>query len=43
VFGQAKINEVINKKLVVLDKTMGSLNVKLDSFSSAQKSQLSFN
>ena len=43
VFGQAKINEGVNKKLAALDKTLESLNVKLDSFSSAQKSQLSFN
>ena len=43
VFGQAKINEGINKKLAALDKAVKSLNVKLDSFSSAQKSQLSFN
>ena len=38
VFGQAKINEGINKKLAALDKTLESLNVKIDSFSSAQKS-----
>ena len=43
VFGQAKINEGINKKLAALDKSVESLNVKLDRFSSAQKSQLSFN
>ena len=43
VFGQAKINEGFNKKTAAYDKALESLNVKIDSLSSALKSQLSFN
>ena len=41
--GQAKINENINKKLLANDKTLESLNVKLETLSSTLKNQLSFN
>ena len=40
--GQVKINENINKKLLVNDKTLESLNVKLETLSSMLKNQLSF-
>jgi hypothetical protein len=43
VFGQAKINEGFNKKTAAYDKAFESLNVKIDSLSSALKDQLSFN
>jgi hypothetical protein len=43
VFGQAKINDGFNKKLVACDKALESLNTMIDSLSSAFKSQLSFN
>jgi hypothetical protein len=42
-FGQAKINDNFNKKLVSCDKALENLNTMIDSFSSALKSQLSFN
>jgi hypothetical protein len=42
-FGQAKINDNFNKKLVACDKALENLNTMIDSFSSALKSQLSFN
>ena len=43
VFGQAKINESLNKKLAANDKTLKNVNVKLQTLSSALKNQLSFN
>jgi hypothetical protein len=43
VFGQAKINGGFNKKTTAYDKALESLNVKIDSLSSALKNQLSFN
>ena len=43
VFGQAKINECFNKKIAAYDKTLDSLNIKINSLSSALKNQLSFN
>jgi hypothetical protein len=41
-FGQAKINEGFNNKMATYDKALESLNVKIDSVSSALKNQLSF-
>ena len=41
--GQVKINENINKKLLANDKTLESLNVKIETLSSTLKNQLSFN
>ena len=43
VLGQVKINENINKKLLANDKSLESLNVKLEALSSTLKNQLSFN
>ena len=43
VLGQTKHNEHINKKLLANDKTLESLNVKLETLSSMLKNQLSFN
>ena len=43
VLGQVKINENINKKLLANDKSLESLNVKLETLSSTLKNQLSFN
>ena len=43
VFGQAKINESLNKKLVVNDKILESIHVKVETLSSTHKNQLSFN
>ena len=43
IFGQAKINESLNKKLAANNKTLESINVKLETLSSALKNQLSFN
>jgi hypothetical protein len=43
VLGQAKINESMSKKLAANDKTLESINAKIDGLSSALKSQLSFN
>ena len=40
---QAKINENINKKLLANDKTLESLNIKIETLSSSLKNQLSFN
>ena len=40
--GQVKINENINKKLLANDKSLESLNVKLETLSSTLKTQLSF-
>jgi hypothetical protein len=43
VFGQAKIDEGFNKKMIAYNKALESLNVKIDSLSSTLKNQLSFN
>ena len=43
VLGQVKINENINKKLLANDKSLESLNVKLEALSSTLKNQSSFN
>jgi hypothetical protein len=43
VFRQAKINGGFNKKTTAYDKALESLNVKIDSLSSALNNQLSFN
>jgi hypothetical protein len=43
VLGQAKINEYLNKNLAANDKTLESLNIKIENLSSALKNQLSFN
>ena len=40
---QAKVNENINKKLLANDKTLESLNIKIETLSSSLKNQLSFN
>ena len=43
VFGQAKINESLNKKLATNDKILEGINPKVETLSSALKKQLSFN
>ena len=43
VFGQAKINESLNKKLSANDKVLENVNAKVETLSSALKNQLSFN
>ena len=43
VLGQVKINENINKKLLANDRSLESLNVKLETLSSTLKNQSSFN
>jgi hypothetical protein len=43
VFGQAKINECMSKKLVADDKTLKSMNAKMEGLSFAIKNQLRFN
>ena len=43
VFGQAKINESLNKKLAANDKILEGINGKLETLSSALKNQPSFN
>src|SRR6187551_1233531 len=43
VFGQMKMTENINKKFAANDKTLESIDSRMESFSSAMKSQLSFN
>ena len=43
VLGQVKINKNINKKLLTNDKSLESLNVKLETLSSTLKNQSSFN
>ena len=43
ILGQAKNNKNINKKLLANDKSLESLNVKLETLSSMLKNQLSFN
>src|SRR6185436_11505180 len=43
VYGQAKINESLQKKLAAIDKSMEIIHAKMDEFSTAMKNQLSFN
>jgi len=43
VYGQAKINESIQKKLTANDKSVETIHAKMDNFSTAIKNQLSFN
>ena len=43
VYGQAKINDTIQKKLAANDKSLETIQAKLDGFSSSIKNQLSFN
>jgi hypothetical protein len=43
VFGQARINESLNKKLAANDKVLENLNSTIESFTSAMRNQLSFN
>ena len=43
VYGQAKVNESLQKKLTTLDKSMEIMHAKMDGFSTAMKNQLSFN
>ena len=43
VYGQAKINDTIQKKLTANDMSLETIQTKLDGFSSAIKNQLSFN
>ena len=43
VYGQAKINESINKKLAANDKVLENITAQIEGFSSAFKNQLSFN
>jgi hypothetical protein len=43
VFGQARINESLNKKLAANEKVLENLNSTIESFTSAMKNQLSFN
>ena len=42
-YGQAKINDTIQKKLTRNDKSLESIQAKLDGFFIAIKNQLSFN
>ena len=42
-YGQAKINESLQKKLAANDKSMETTHAKMDGFSMAIKNQLSFN
>ena len=43
VYGRAKINESLQKKLAAIDKSMDTIHAKMDGFSTAIKNQLSFN
>jgi uncharacterized coiled-coil protein SlyX len=43
VFGQARINESLNKKLAANEKVLENLNSTIESFTTAVKNQLSFN
>jgi uncharacterized coiled-coil protein SlyX len=43
VFGQARINESLNKKLAANEKVLENLNSTIESFTSAMMNQLSFN
>ena len=42
VYGQAKINESLQKKLAANDKSVETIHVKMDGFSTAIKNQLNF-
>jgi hypothetical protein len=42
-FGQARINESLNKKLAANEKVRENLNSTIESFTSTMKNQLSFN
>ena len=42
-YGQAKINESLQKKLAAIDKSMETIHAKMDGFSTVIKNQLSFN
>ena len=43
VYGQAKINESLQKKLAATDKSMETIHAKMDGVSTTIKNQLSFN
>jgi hypothetical protein len=43
VFGQAKINEGLNKKLTTNDKILENINSQIKGLASAVKNQMSFN
>jgi uncharacterized coiled-coil protein SlyX len=43
IFGQARINETLNKKLATNQKVLENLNSTIESFASVMKNQLSFN
>ena len=43
VYGQAKINESLQKKLAATDKSMETIHAKMDGFSTTVKNQMSFN
>jgi hypothetical protein len=43
VYGQAKINESIQKKLAANDKSLETIHAKMDGFYTTIKNQLSFN
>ena len=43
VYGQAKINESLQKQLAATDKSMETIHAKMDGFSTAMKNQPSFN
>src|SRR6185437_6214659 len=43
VYGQAKIKESLQKKLAAMDKSLETIHVKMDGFSTTMKNQLSFN
>ena len=42
-YGQAKINESLQKKLAAIHKSMETIHAKMDGFSTAIKNQFSFN
>jgi hypothetical protein len=43
VLGQAKVNKSLQKKLVANDKSLETIQAKMDGISSTIKNQLSFN
>ena len=43
VYGQSKVNDTIQKKLTANDKSLETIQAKLDRFSTATKNQLSVN
>jgi len=43
VYGQAKINESLQKKFATIDKSIETIHAKMDGFPTAMKNQLSFN